>query len=130
MNTYDLIKNIAQLYVQQLQTEVNLTVSDISEQVEKACRTPGGEELSMQEKNKLVTELESMFQTVIGAERELLGEDEGWSKWLPSRRNEINWKYWGRYRKYMSQEGLPSDVLSRLDSSTDTILGLLGNPCK
>ena len=91
---------------------------------------PDGQKLSLQEKDKLITELESMFQTVIGAERELVGDDEGWSKWLPSRRGEISWKYWGRYRKYLAQSGLPTDVLSRLDSSTDSILGLLGNPQK
>ena len=128
MNNYDLIENIAQLYLQQLQATQNLTVDDIREKVELACQNPGGEELTPQEKNKLITDLESRFQTVIGSERELVGEDEGWSKWLPTRRGEIDWKYWDRYRKYMSQGGLPDDVLSRLDSSTDRVLGLIGDP--
>ena len=130
MDTYTLIKNFAQLYLQQIQHTQNLSLNDIREQVEKACQMPDGQKLSLQEKDKLITELESMFQTVIGAERELVGDDEGWSKWLPSRRGEISWKYWGRYRKYLAQSGLPTDVLSRLDSSTDSILGLLGNPQK
>ena len=128
MNNYDLIKNFAQLYLQQLQSTRNLRLEDIGEMVDKACKSPGGEELSKQETLKLITELESDFQTVIGSERELVGEDEGWSKWLPTRRGEINWKYWDRYRKYMGQGRLPEDVLSRLDSSTDRVLGLMGNP--
>jgi hypothetical protein len=128
MNNYDLIKNFAQLYLQQLQGTRNLRLEDIGEMVDKACKSPGGEELSEQETLKLITELESDFQTVIGSERELVGEDEGWSKWLPTRRGEINWKYWDRYRKYMGQGRLPEDVLSRLDSSTDRVLGLMGNP--
>ena len=54
MNNYDLIKNIAQLFIQQLQATVNLTTNDIREQVEKACQSPGVDELIAEEKEKLL----------------------------------------------------------------------------
>ena len=54
MNNYDLIENIAQLYLQQLQATQNLTVEDIREKIELACQNPGGGANSA-EKNKLIT---------------------------------------------------------------------------
>jgi hypothetical protein len=74
--------------------------------------------------------LEAQYQTVIGAERELLGDDEGWSAWLPDRRADIAWKYWDRYRTHLSQKSFPEDVLARLETSTDRVLGLSGDPQK
>ena len=67
---------------------------------------------------------------MIGVERELLGDDEGWEAWLPDRRAEIGWKYWDRYRKYLSRKSFPKDVLNRLETSTDRVLGLLGDPTR
>lgn len=128
MNNYGMIRNIAQLFIQRLKGERSLTLNDIREQVELACQSPGVEELDAAEMEKLVNELEAHYQTVIGAERALLGEDEGWEPWLPARRAEINWSYWDRYRKYLSQRDFAEDILARLESSTDRVLGLMGNP--
>jgi hypothetical protein len=128
MNNYELTKNIAQLFIQNLQLKQNLSAKDIRQQVETACQSAGVEELSSEEINKLVKELESQYQTVIGTERELLGDDEGWEAWLPTRRAAIEWSYWNRYRTYLSQESFPDDVLARLESSTDRVLGLMGDP--
>ena len=128
MNNYELIRNLAQLFIQRIKAERSLTLEDIREQVEVACQSPGVEGLDSGEKEKIINELEAHYQTVIGAERELLGEDEGWEPWLPTRRAEIGWDYWDRYRKYLGQRKFAEDVLVRLESSTDRVLGLMGDP--
>lgn len=49
--------------------------------------------------------------------------------WLPSKRAEISWGFWKRYRDYLEQErNWPSSVVSKLDSITDSILGDIGDP--
>lgn len=128
MTNYELIRNFAQLFIQRVNSERSLTLEDIREQVELACQSPGVDGLDSGEKQKLVNELEAHYQTVIGAERELLGDDEGWEPWLPMRRAEIGWNYWDRYRQYLGQRNFPEDVLVRLESSTDRVLGLIGDP--
>ena len=127
MNNYELVRNIATLLIEKLQGERSITPEDISQQVDLAIQSPGAEPLSDVERKKLIAELESYYQTVIGVERELLGDDEGWEAWLPDRRAEIGWKYWDRYRKYLSRKSFPKDVLNRLETSTDRVLGLLGS---
>lgn len=128
MNDYEMIRNFAQLFIQRIKAERSLTLDDIRNQVELASQSPGVEGLDFKDKEKLVNELEAHYQTVIGAERELLGEDEGWELWLPMRRAEIDWDYWDRYRKYLGQRNFAEDVLARLESSTDRVLGLMGDP--
>lgn len=130
MNNYELIKNFAQLFIQRIKGERSLTLDDIRQQVELACQSPGVQKLDSNEMEKLVNELEAHYQTVIGAERELLGEDEGWEPWLPMRRAHIPWQYWDRYRKYLAQRSFAEDVLARLESSTDRVLGLMGDPSR
>ena len=128
MDNYELIRNFAQLFLQKLQAEKSLLLEDIRQQVEMASRSPGVEALSPGQMAKLVNELEAQYQTVIGVERDLLGDDEGWSIWLPTRRAETEWNHWDRYRIYLSQGGFSEDVLARLEGSTDRVLGLMGDP--
>ncbi len=81
------------------------------------------------DEDALVAELEASFQTIIGAERELVGDDDGWSPWLPKRRAEIDWRFWERYRQFLQQEkGWPTPTIERMDKTTDRILGLLTDP--
>jgi uncharacterized protein len=42
----------------------------------------------------LVADLEASFQTIIGAERVLVGDEDGWEPWLPKRKGSINWRFW------------------------------------
>jgi hypothetical protein len=128
MDTYQLIKNFAGLFLQRLQGTRSLSIGDIRNQVKLASSSPGVEPLTSQEMEKMIHELEAEFQTVIGAERELIGDDEGWSPWLPSRRAEFKWEFWGRYRTYLARNSFKDDVLSRLESSTDRVLAFMGDP--
>ncbi len=49
--------------------------------------------------------------------------------WLPERKLHIEWNFWKRYRQYLEEEKFwPTDVTARLDATTDSILGDIGNP--
>ena len=51
--------------------------------------------------------------------------------WLPERKAEIKWDFWKRYRQYLEEEkGRPATVTARLDKTTDSILGDIGNPAQ
>lgn len=128
MDPYSMARNISKLFLQGLQGQKNLELSDIREQVDTACQSPVANELNAEGRERLIRELESEYETVIGAERQLLGADEGWEPWLHERRGELNWKYWQRYQDYLATGAFTDDVLARMDSSTDRLLGLLGDP--
>lgn len=49
--------------------------------------------------------------------------------WLASSKAKINFYYWNRYCKYLElEQGWTSDVIESLDSVSDDILDLCGNP--
>jgi len=127
---YDTISNVARLYISKIRKERPLTLDDIREQVELASSGPGVEPLNAAEQDKLTSQLECRFQTEIGAEREIVGEDEGWSPWISQRRGSIDWRYWTRYKDYLGRGDFSEDVLARLESTTDRTLGLMGDPKK
>lgn len=56
--------------------------------------------------------------------------DEDHKPWLSQNKSKIDWYYWRRYRKYLSQLGLPPGVINTLDEVTDRILGLVENPLR
>jgi Z1 domain len=50
--------------------------------------------------------------------------------WLDEAKSNIDPFYWKRYKKLLVKEGLPQDVVTKLDQVTDQILSRLGNPNK
>jgi hypothetical protein len=77
----------------------------------------------------LVAELESTYQTLIGVERALVSEDDGWAPWLNKRKAEVDWFFWDRYQLYLRNEkSWPKQTVERLDQTTDKILGYISNP--
>ncbi|NIY74877.1 Z1 domain-containing protein [Thalassospira sp. HF15] len=54
---------------------------------------------------------------------------KGHRPWLSGKKSELNLYYWNRLRKYYRTTGkLPSKVVATLDSETDEILDLCGDP--
>jgi len=77
----------------------------------------------------LVAELESSYQTLIGIERALVSEDDGWTPWLNKRKAEVEWFFWDRYQGYLrTEKSWPKLTVERLDQTTDKILGFISNP--
>jgi hypothetical protein len=59
-----------------------------------------------------------------------LFESEDYQPWLVSRQGDINWFYWGRYRKHLLKKGFPPHVVVTMDRLTDKILDHLEDPLK
>ena len=54
--------------------------------------------------------------------------ERGHQPWLPAAQERIDPYYWDRYRRHLTQQGLPQSVVTTLDVVTDRILGLLQDP--
>lgn len=77
----------------------------------------------------LIAELESSYQTLIGVERALVSEDDGWTPWLQKRKADVDWFFWDRYQQYLRNgQSWPKLTVQRLDQATDRLLGYLSNP--
>jgi hypothetical protein len=49
--------------------------------------------------------------------------------WLPKKKNQIQWKFWNRYRRYLSEEKkMGESSVSKIDALTDNVLELLEDP--
>jgi hypothetical protein len=55
---------------------------------------------------------------------------EEFQYWLAARKAEIDPYYWGRFSTYLIKDRWPPRVVGKLDSVTDEVLNLLGNPAK
>lgn len=76
----------------------------------------------------LLKELESNFNVHI-AQWNALGDDEDHVPWLGENKNEIDWRFWPRYQRYLRDvKRMPKASTDRLDEITDDILGRLENP--
>lgn len=126
-NEYELAKSLAVQLIVNHQKSAVLEPHHIAEYVATTCamQLPGLESV---DQARLVRDLEAHFETIIGAERELVGDDEGWSPWLDARYEEIDWRLWNRYRRFLSTDGFSDAVLRGLGRSTERVVGLLGDP--
>ncbi|MCF7552180.1 Z1 domain-containing protein [Pseudonocardia sp. WMMC193] len=60
-----------------------------------------------------------------------LVDSRGHEPWLAEAKDSIQWKFWGRYRRYLEDvELLPREVIRRLDDLTDGTLGKLESPAR
>ena len=107
---------------------VSLTSQQIQQEVEAAVEYWQAEGVDIE---ALVADLEASFQTVIGRERLLAGDREGYDRWLSNRKGSISWRFWERYEQFLDLEKTwPRVTLRRLDESTDRVLGLLTDPAR
>ena len=60
-----------------------------------------------------------------------LDDNAGHEDWLDSKRQQIEWRFWDRYRRYLEEvELLPPAVIGRTDESTDRVLSKLEDPAR
>lgn len=105
---------------------VSLTSEQIQQEVKDAVEYWQAHDVDI---DALVADLEASFQTIIGRERLLSGDRDGYDPWLNSRKGSIPWRFWERYELYLDHEKKwPLATLRRLDESTDVALGLLTDP--
>jgi hypothetical protein len=82
--------------------------------------------LSDDEKTWLIRELEGSFTTTQTRGSSVYSD---FRPWLREKRDEIEFYYWSRLRRYYLEGGvIPPQVVATLDSVTDEILDYAGNP--
>ena len=74
----------------------------------------------------IAKEIEHQYSVTMGIASVV--DEENFVEWLDDVKKNIDPFYWNRYRQLLIREGLPQDVVSKLDQVTDQILGRLGNP--
>jgi hypothetical protein len=85
-------------------------------------------ELSVQERDQLIRELQAAY-TVTAGEADALDGGGDHVEWLSERRSDIDWKLWIRYMRYLQEsKGFPPLIVNRLDDVTDQILQRLEDP--
>lgn len=113
-----------------LEKETRPTPELIQEKVQQAAQfaqmtAPPGVVVDV---DALIAEFESIFSHFVAVGR-VLEDSRGHVPWLQDKRAEIDWKFWERYRWYLTQHaGLPLPVVNSLDTATDEVLGRLEWP--
>jgi hypothetical protein len=79
------------------------------------------------DRDRIVRELQAVLN-IFQADAVSLDDTTGHDEWLPGAREEIDWRFWNRFVRYMQAEALPPSVIDRLDTNTARILGKLEDP--
>ncbi|MFF5171547.1 Z1 domain-containing protein [Micromonospora sp. NPDC000089] len=78
----------------------------------------------------LVRDVESSCNVFIPSANVMEG-DEDHDPWLDESKSSIEWRFWDRYRRYVSTVGkMPPSAVDRLDEITDMVLGRLERPSR
>jgi len=117
---------ISQLRLAQRTSSVPLTRDEIAATVDRLL-TAFPEWHAVTSREAAIIELSTIFSTFIGEASVLTGEDEH-VPWVDGRREQIDWRFWERYRSYLIGRRLPNAAINSLHRVTDRALDLLGDP--
>jgi hypothetical protein len=86
-----------------------------------------GKGLNADDLQAVIREISKRFNVWTGSAQILVGDDPGHHEWISTKRDQIAWSFWSRFRQHV--EGtLPPNVVVELDESTTTVLGQLEDP--
>lgn len=81
-------------------------------------------------REQLIQELEQIF-TVWSNDPTAIGNDDDHEPWLASRRAEIEWRFWNRYKPYLiNRQHLSPAAIDTIDKVSDEVLSRLENPMR
>lgn len=84
--------------------------------------------LTNEELESLIRNLQASYTVSVGIAG-TLDDNRNHVEWLAGRREQIEWKAWERYRRYLQDvKGFPLPVVNRLDEVTDQILMRFEDP--
>lgn len=107
--------------------QLNVTRHDIENFVFQApLLLLNNKNLNQDEKKYCIKNIESRIPTKMGGGQTLT--DESHIPWLDSKRGEIDWNFWDRYKILLYQKHFSPNVVGQIDTVTDEILDLLQNP--
>jgi hypothetical protein len=81
------------------------------------------------DEEKLIRELESMVSWTVGQEF-IMDSKESHVEWLPSRKSDIEWRFWDRYKRYLLEKRKPLSrtAVEAIDNITEKVLSRLEDP--
>ena len=122
-NKYDQLKGMveASLY----HTKVKHTESELRSLIQNLA-VAISQDFNDDELEKMAREIEAT-QGVRAGLGSIVDSDD-FEPWLDDAKPLINPFYWERYRKFLTQQSLPKEVVLATDTVTDKILSRLGNP--
>lgn len=105
-----------------------LTSEQIASKVDELLGIPTF--LNGVDRERLIRELEELF-TVWTNDPTALGNDDDHKPWLLSKRAEIKWLFWSRYKTYLIQRvKLGPIAVENVEKVTDEVLGRLEDPSR
>ncbi len=126
--SYSVVMQVAQLALSEHKrnTGGTLTRETIAEKVDEilTIRTLS----SGIDREALIRDLEERF-TVWTDDAQVLRGDDDHKQWLGTRRGEIEWRFWERYKLFLGGT-LPPAALDSVDKVTDQVLGELEDPAR
>lgn len=82
------------------------------------------------DEDQLVRKIETLCNVYVPATI-TLDDMRGHQEWLSSRRADIQWRFWERYKRYLENDpDMPPQAIRRLDEVSDQILSRLENPLR
>jgi len=80
------------------------------------------------DRQALQRDIESSFN-VFMANANLMADDSDHEPWLDAARDDIDWRFWKRYKQYqLAVNRMPPDAVDKLDDITDMVLDRLESP--
>jgi hypothetical protein len=131
MNDYDRTRLVAQALLKGEQTPTRQIIQEkVKIAVDSTTASQQNRAVEVDEE-KLVRELESLFNIWMGIGTVLENNKDGHIPWLADRNSEVNWDFWNRYVRYLEEEkGWAPATTKGLDQLTDSILERLEYPLR
>ncbi|MCT7967574.1 Z1 domain-containing protein [Laspinema sp. D1] len=130
MNDYDRTRLVAQALLKGEQIPTEQTIREtVKIAIDSIITRQQGHAVEV-DQEKLVRELESLFNTRMGLGT-VIEDKKRHLPWLADRNSQINWDFWNRYVRYLEEEkGWAPATIQGLDDLTNLILGRLENPLR
>lgn len=106
---------------------IRTTVRDVVEMLSKRNQIS---DVGNVEEDQLIREIEALCNVYVPAMLSL-DDKRDHQEWLSSRRSEIKWRFWERYKQYLENDStMPPQAVRRLDEVTDQLLSRLEYPLR
>ncbi len=106
---------------------IRITVRNVVEMMRKTNHLAGEGNV---EEDQLIRKIETLCNVYVPA-MSTLDDMRGHQEWFSSRRAEIQWRFWERYKRYLENDpDMPPQVIRRLDDVSDQILSRLEDPLR
>lgn len=130
---YDEVRNLVVTMVSAVRANGQVVTTDLIWQrlgavIEMTGQIHGPGFVEDLDRELLRRDIESSFNVFI-ADANLMSDDGDHEPWLEQTREQLDWRFWSRYRQYLlTVNRMPPSAVDKIDDVTDMILGRLESP--